>query len=149
MTALSDALAERETVRERLSLRTGGTVALTDDHLLVATSGSSSSADDGVTRVAFDDVAEVTVEDFDYLLGALSAVLVGWGVYSIRQNAALGLVFAAFGTLTLYWTVRKRGKVRIEVADRQKPISVFPVDTAAFTGALESAMAVELDESSG
>ncbi|WP_321112659.1 hypothetical protein [Halorussus salinisoli] len=139
MTVPSDALADGETVRERLALRTGGSVALTDDRLLV-------SADDELTSVAFDDVTEVTVEDFDYFLGVLSAVLVGWGLYSTQRNAALGLGFAAFGGVSLYWTYRKRGKARIKVVGRPKPISVFPADTEAFYDALEPLMA---EESSG
>lgn len=139
MTALSDALAESETVRERLPLRTGGSVAVTDDHLLVA-------ADDEVTRVALDDVAEVTIEDFDFFLAVLSAVLVGWGLYSVPRNAPLGIAFAAFGALSLYWTYYKRGKVSIAVAGRAKPVSVFPTDPEEFYDALEPLVAAEPSE---
>ncbi|MFC7078832.1 hypothetical protein [Halorussus caseinilyticus] len=141
MSAPSDALADDETVRERLALRTGGSVALTDDRLLVA-------ADDELTSVSLDDVAEVTVEDFDYFLAVLSAVLVGWGLYSTRRNAALGLGFAAFGAVSLYWTYRKRGKARIKVAGRPKPISVFPADPAAFYDALEPLLAEDAGDDS-
>ncbi|MFC4451770.1 hypothetical protein [Halorussus aquaticus] len=139
MTAISDSLPEGESVRERLALRTGGSVALTDDHLFVVT--ADSSGDDEVTKIALDDVAEVTVEDFDHFLAVLSVVLVGWGLYSTRRNAALGLAFAAFGAVSLYWTYRKRGKARIKVLNRPKPVSVFPADTAAFYDALEPLMA--------
>jgi len=141
MSAPSDALADDETVRERLALRTGGSVALTDDRLLVA-------ADDELTSVSLDDVAEVTVEDFDYFLAVLSAVLVGWGLYSTQRNVALGLGFAAFGAVSLYWTYRKRGKARIKVVGRPKPISVFPADPAAFYDALEPLLAEDAGDDS-
>jgi hypothetical protein len=130
MTAFSEAVGDDETVSQRLSLRTGGSVALTDDHLLV-------SADGEVTRIALDDVAEVTIEAFDWFLGVLSVLLVGYGLYSIPRSALLGVAFAAFGAASLYWTYRKRGKARIRVAGRPKPISVFPADTEAFAAALE------------
>ncbi|WP_435182025.1 hypothetical protein [Halorussus sp. AFM4] len=142
MTDVSDALAEGETVRERLALRTGGSVALTDDHLLVVTDAGA-GADARITRVALDDVAEVTVEEVDYFLAILSVLLAGYGLYSVPRNAALGLAFAAFGGLSLYWTYRKRGKVRIRVAGRPKPVSVFPADTGAFVDGLEPFLAGE------
>lgn len=134
MTDVADALAEHERVRERLPLRTGGAVALTDDRLLVAADGS-------VTRIDIDEVAEITVEDVDWFLGVLSALLVGYGIYSISRNVALGLAFAVFGAGSLYWTYRKRGKARIKVAGRSKPLSVFPADTGAFSAAMEAALA--------
>lgn len=139
MTRSTDALAEGATVRERLPLRTGGSVALTDDDLFVVT--ADSSGDEEVTRVALDDVAEVTVEDLDWFLAVLSALLVGYGLYSIPRSALLGLAFAAFGAASLYWTYRKRGKARIRVVGRPKPISVFPADTGAFSDAVEPALA--------
>ena len=147
MTDVSDALAEGETVRERLHLRTGGSVALTDDHLFVVTDESSGADDPQITRVALDDVAEVTVEDVDYFLAVLSVLLVGYGLYSVPRNVALGLAFAAFGALSLYWTYRKRGKARIRVVGRQKPLSVFPADTGTFVDGLEPFLARESDDS--
>ena len=130
MTDVTDALEPDEAVRERLALRTGGSVAVTGDRLLVA-------AGDELTRVELDEVTEVTVEEFDYFLAVLSVALVGYGVYSIPRNAALGLGFAAFGVASCYWTYRKRGKARIEVSGRSRPISVFPADTGTFVDALE------------
>jgi hypothetical protein len=140
MTALSEAVGDDE-LRERLPLRTGGAVALTDDHLLV-------SADGEITRIALDDVVEVTIEAFDWFLAVLSVLLVGYGLYSVPKNALLGGAFAAFGAGSLYWTYRKRGKARIKVADRPKPISVFPADTEAFAAAMEP-LRVEAAESGG
>lgn len=136
MTDVADALEGDERIRERLALRTGGTVALTDDRVLVDAEGS-------VTAVALDDVAEVTVEDLDWFLAVLSALLVGYGLYSIPRSAALGVAFAAFGAASLYWTYRKRGKVRIKVTGRAKPLSVFPADTEAFSAAFESALVAD------
>jgi len=140
----ADALDAGETVRERLALRTGGSVVLTEDRLLVQS--DDGSGDDELTAVDFGQVAEVTVEDFDWFLGVLSALLVGYGLYSIPRNALLGLAFAAFGAASLYWSYRKRGKARIKVLDRPKPISVFPADTGAFRDALEPAMAAGSDD---
>ncbi|WP_128478789.1 hypothetical protein [Halorussus pelagicus] len=145
MTAISDALPDGETVRERLSLRTGGSVALTGDSLLVVT--GESSGDPDLTRVALDDVVEVTVEKFDYFLAVLSILLVSYGLYSVPKSALLGAAFAVFGTASLYWTYRKRGKARIKVEGRAKPISVFPADTEAFTDALRSLLDLESGES--
>ncbi|UPV76336.1 hypothetical protein M0R89_19430 (plasmid) [Halorussus limi] len=141
MTAISEALPDGETVRERLALRTGGSVVLSDDFLLVVT--GEGSGDPDLTRVALDDVAEVTVEEFDYFLAVLSVLLVGYGLYSVPRSAALGLAFAAFGAASLYWTYRKRGKARIKVEGRAKPISLFPADTDAFTSALRPLLEVE------
>ncbi len=144
MTAISDALPDGETVSERLSLRTGGSVALSDDYLLVVT--DEESGDPDLTRVALDDVAEVTVEKFDTFLAVLSVLLVGYGLYSVPRSALLGLAFAAFGAVSLYWTYRKRGKVRIRVEGRAKPISLFPADTDAFTSALRPLLDVDAND---
>lgn len=138
MTDVTDALADREQVRERFPLRTGGSVALTDDRLLVA-------AGESVIRIDRDDIAEITVEGFDWFLGLMSVLLVGWGLYSTQRSLALGLAFATFGAGSLYWTYHKRGKARIKVAGRPKPVSVFPADTGAFTEAMEAAVAVDSD----
>ncbi|WP_115865570.1 hypothetical protein [Halorussus litoreus] len=143
----ADALDAGETVRERLPLRTGGSVVLTGDRLLVQSDDGSGG--DAVTAVDFDQIAEVTVEQFDWFLGVLSALLVGYGLYSIPRSLPLGLAFAAFGAASLYWSYRKRGKARIKVLDRPKPISVFPADIGAFRDALEPAMATGSDDSSG
>ena len=142
MTDVTEALASGERVREHLPLRTGGSVAVTDDRLLV-------DADGELMRIELDDVAEVTVEDFDWFLGVLSVLLVGYGLYSIPRSAPLGTGFAAFGAASLYWTYRKRGKARIKVVGRSKPVSVFPADTGTFMDALEPVMAEERDERGG
>ncbi|WP_135830050.1 hypothetical protein [Halorussus halobius] len=140
MTDATDALEPGETVRERLALRTGGSVTVTDDRLLVA-------ADGDLTRIALEEVAEVTVEEFDHWLGVLSVALVGYGLYSVSRNVALGLAFVAVGAGGCYWTYRKRGKARIEVAGRSRPISVFPTETDALVAALDPAMAADGDAS--
>lgn len=131
-----DAAVGDAAVRDRLGLRRGGTVAVTDDELLIA-------ADDEVTRVALDDVAEVTYEEFDWFLGVLSVALVAWGLFSTQRSLPIGLAFAAFGAGSLYWTYRKRGKAKIRVVDRPKPLTVFPADSTAFMDALEVAMTEE------
>jgi hypothetical protein len=133
MTDLDAALGDAA-VRERLPLRTGGTVAVTDDDLLISAGGD-------VTRVALDRITEVTVEEFDWFLGLLSAGLVAWGLYSTRRSLPLGLAFAAFGAGSLYWTYRKRGKARVKVVDRPKPLTIYPEDGESFTAAMEAALA--------
>ena len=130
---LRRALSDDERVTDRLSLRTGGTLVLTDDRLLV-------DADDEVTAVELDDVAEVTVEDYDWFLLVLSVSLVGYGLYSTRRDFAIGVAFAGFGAASLFWTYRKRGKVRVKVEGRAKPLSVFPEDTDGFKSAMETAL---------
>ena len=130
------ALEDDERVRERFPLRTGGSVALTDDRLLVA-------ADDSVIRVDFDEIAEITVEDFDWFLVVLSVALVGWGLYSTDRSVGIGLAFAALGAVSLYWTYRKRGKVRFKVVGRPKPLSVFPADAERFSDAMEAEVAAQ------
>ncbi|WP_158059134.1 hypothetical protein [Halorussus halophilus] len=136
MTDLTDALVEGERERERLSLRTGGTLVLTDERLLV-------DADDEVTAVEIADVAEVTVEDYDWFLLVLSVSLVGYGLYSTQRDVAIGLAFAGFGAASLLWTYRKRGKVRVKVEGRAKPLSMLPEDTDAFSAAMEAALSDE------
>jgi hypothetical protein len=131
-----DAAVGDAAVRDRLALRRGGTVAVTEDDLVI-------EADGEVTRVALDEVAEVTFEEFDWFLGVLSVALAVWGLYSTQQSVALGLAFAAFGLGSLYWTYRKRGKAKIRVVDRPKPLTVFPADSTAFMDALEVAIAEE------
>lgn len=132
MTDLDAAVGEA-TIRERLSLRRGGTVAVTDDEFVVAAGGD-------VTRVALDEITEVTVEEFDWFLGLLSAGLVAWGLYSTQRSVPLGLAFAAFGAVSLYWTYRKRGKARVKVVDRPKPLTMYPEDGESFLAAMEVAL---------
>jgi len=131
-----DAAVGDAAVRDRLALRRGGTVAVTEDDLVI-------EADGEVTSVALDEVAEVTFEEFDWFLGVLSVALAVWGLYSTQRSVALGLAFAAFGVGSLYWTYRKRGKAKIRVVDRPKPLTVFPADSTAFMDALEVAIAEE------
>ncbi|WP_132058686.1 hypothetical protein [Halorussus amylolyticus] len=133
MTDVADALEDDERVLERFPLRTGGTLALTDTSLLVDAAGS-------VTRIDREDIVEITVEQFDWFVGLLSLVLFGWGLISTRRDVAVGLIFASIGGASVYWTYRKRGKVRIKVEGRPRPMSVFPEDTGQFTDAMEAAL---------
>lgn len=133
MIDVSDSLRESEQVEERLSLRTGGSLALTDERLLV-------DADDEVTTVELADVVEVTVERYDWFLLVLSVSLVGYGLYSTQRSLPIGLAFTGFGAASLFWTYRKRGKVRVKVEGRAKPLSMFPEDTDAFSDAMEVAL---------
>jgi hypothetical protein len=115
-----------ERIEYRCDLRTGGWVGLTDDHLLVV------DPDDDDVRVALDEVAQVTLQDFDWFVGVLSVALVGFGLFMTRQNALGGLAFAAFGAASLYWSYRKRQEVHVHVADRPKPITLYPAAADEF-----------------
>lgn len=121
----------------RADLRRGGWVGVTSSALVVST--------DEEYRIDAAAIQEVTVEDFDYFVGILGLVLVGYGLYSVQTDALFGLGFAAIGVGSLYLTYRKRHRVRIRVVGRPKPLSVYPTSTTALTDALEPLLAVDGD----
>lgn len=121
--AVSDLEAElrsREALRYHTPLRHGGIVGLTDERLLVRT------ADEG-TSVSFEDIGEVTIQEFDWFLAVLSVLLVGFGLLSFSRDVLFALVFTGLGVASLYWTYRKRGRVRLQVDGRAKPVA-FSLD---------------------
>lgn len=119
----------------RADLRHGGWAGVTSSSLVVST--------DEEYHIDAEAIEEVTVEDFDYFVGLLGVVLVGYGVYSLQANALFGLAFTGVGLGSLYLTYRKRDRVRIRVVGRPKPLTVYPTSTGAFTAALEPLLATE------
>ncbi|NIS37148.1 MAG: hypothetical protein GWN07_39945, partial [Actinobacteria bacterium] len=73
----------------------------------------------GTTSVHLETIDEVTIQSFDYFLGLLSAVLVGFGLLSIERNLLGAAFFVAFGLASLYWTYRKRGQVQLHLRERR------------------------------
>lgn len=110
--------------------RFGGWVGLTDEALLLA-------RDDECVRVALDDVAQVTVEEYDYFLAVLSAILVGFGLWYARQHPT-ALLFSLAGLASGYRVYRHRGEVTVHVRDRPRPIRFHPRDLDGFLTAVES-----------
>lgn len=127
-------------VRFRANLRFGGWVGLTDDALLLV-------RDDERIRVAFDDVAQVTVETYDYFLAALSAVLVGFGLWHARRDPR-ALLFSLAGVASGYLVYRRRGKVTVHVRNRPKPLVLYPESVSELQSRLGPAIAPE-DEDTG
>lgn len=114
-------------------LRRGGWVGVTSSTLVVST--------DEEYRVDADAIQEVTFEDVDWFVGILGLVIVGYGLYSVQFDALFGLAFAAVGLGSLYLTYRRRNRVRIRVAGRPKPLTVYLDSTEPFRQALEPVLA--------
>lgn len=110
-------------------LRHGGWAGVTESSLVVET--------DARYRVDADDIQEVTFEDIDWFVGLLGLVVVGYGLYSTQFDVLFGLAFAVVGVVSLYLTYRKRNRVRIRVAGRPKPLTIYPPSTESFQRALE------------
>ena len=87
-----------------------------------------------------ETIAEVTIQAFDWFIGLLSAVVVGFGVLSFGRSAVGGLVFVAFGIGSLYWSYRKRGQVQLHLHERRKAVTFSVDETDALERALESAL---------
>lgn len=119
-----------ETLRGEFSLRPGGTVGLTDEHVLVA-------RDDETLRIGADRIVEVTLDRIDWFLVTMGVVIVGFGVLSIGRSVPGGLAFVGAGLASLYLTYRRRDALRIDVTDRRKPVTVYPEDPEAVYDALE------------
>jgi len=130
---LQSALGEGEALRFNAVERRGGVVGLTDERLVIV-------SEDEVTVVPFENVDEATVQSFDWFLGLMSVLLVGFGVYSTRMNVLAGLAFAVAGLASLYLTYRKRGRVRIRLHTRAKPVTVYLSETDSFEAAFERQM---------
>lgn len=122
-----------EGLRYRGPLRPGGEVAVTDDRVLVRLPGEPVS-------IPLERVSEITHEGFDWFLGLVSVALVGFGLYGLTRNPAVGGFFAIAGFWSLYRTYRQRGLVRIRVRDEPEPVDVHPADVAELYPALAAAM---------
>jgi hypothetical protein len=116
------------------TLRTGGTVVLGADRLVV------DRGDDPVV-VDLDDVVEVSLQDVDWFLAVMSAALVGFGLLSLDRSVLLGGAFAVAGVGSLALTYRKRYALRIQVAGRTDPLRCFPADPQTLLAELERTLA--------
>ncbi|KAA9398166.1 hypothetical protein Har1130_05100 [Haloarcula sp. CBA1130] len=116
------------------SLRTGGTVVLGADRLVV-------DRGDSPVVIDLDDVVEVSLQDIDWFLAVMSAALVGFGLLSLDQSIPLGGAFVVAGAVSLALTYRKRNALRIQVAGRTDPLKCFPADPQSLLAELEAALA--------
>lgn len=141
VSTLETELRPGEALRYHTPLRHGGRVGLTDERLLVRTA-------DSATSVSFGDIDEVTIEEFDWFLGVLSLLLVGFGLLSVPRNLLFAVIFTALGVGSLYWTYRKRGRVRLHTHGRPKPLSFSLDATEEFHARLGQALDNYVDDAS-
>lgn len=127
------ALDPGEALRYHAPLRRGGRVGLTDDRVIVVRPEES-------TSVHLEAIGEVTVQSFDWFLGLLSAVLVGFGALSLERSLVGGLAFVAFGLASLYWSYRKRGRVQLHLRNRRKSVTFSLAAAEEFREALGGAL---------
>jgi len=132
--AAADATSPVRAERYTGALRTGGTVVLGADRLIV------DRGDDPVV-VDLDDVVEVSLQDMDWFLAVMSFALVGFGLLSLDRSVLLGGAFAVAGAVSLALTYRKRNALRIQVAGRTDPLRCFPVEPQTLLAELEAALA--------
>lgn len=124
------------TIRESHALRSGGTLDVTDDELVI-------TRDDDPVRIEIDRIVEVSHASFDYFLGILSLALVGFGILSLERNVPAALVFGAIGAASLYRTYGRRGQLKFRVKGRAKPLTVYPVHAQAVYDGLEPYVAAD------
>lgn len=130
---LEAAVEPGEALRYQTAVRHGGRVGLTDERVIVA-------RPDETTSVHLGTIREVTIQSFDWFVGLLSAVLVGFGVLSFDRSIFGGLVFVAFGLASLYWSYRKRGQVQLHLHERRKSVTFSLEATDEFRSALGAAL---------
>jgi len=121
--------ADAETLYDG-ALRTGGSVTVTSERLLVERPEAPS------VTVSLSDVVEVTVQDVDWFLVVMSLGLVGFGVASVGRNAVAGIGFFIAGVSSTYLTYRKRGALRVSVAGRTRPLKCYPAEPERVASAL-------------
>ncbi|EMA16299.1 hypothetical protein [Haloarcula marismortui] len=123
-----------DTERYTGTLRTGGTVVLGADRLVV-------DRGDEPVVVDLDDVVEVSLQDIDWFLAVMSVALIGFGLLSLDRSVLLGGAFAVAGAGSLALTYRKRYTLRVQVTGRTDPLRCFPADPQALLAELEQALA--------
>ncbi|EMA18561.1 hypothetical protein [Haloarcula argentinensis] len=132
--ATGDTVPPIDTERYTGTLRTGGTVVLAADRLVV-------DRGDGPVVIDLDDVVKVSLQDIDWFLAVMSAALIGFGLLSLDRSVLLGGAFAVAGTVSLALTYRKRYALRIQVTGRTDPLRCFPAEPQALLTELEAALA--------
>lgn len=130
---LEAAVEPGEALRYQAPVRHGGRIGLTDDRVILV-------RPDGTTSVHLETIAEVTVQAFDWFLGLLSVVVVGFGLLSFERSVVGGAAFVAFGAASLYWTYRKRGQVQLHLHERRKAITFSLDESDAFRDAFGQAV---------
>ena len=129
--ALRDELRTGEALRFETETR-GGALGLTDDRVLVV-------GDESVS-VPFDNVREVTVQSLDWYLVVLSVVLLGVAAVVFPDDPLVGVAFALFAVGNVYWTYRKRNRVRVNTHSRPKPVTFYVDEPQVLSDALERAL---------
>lgn len=130
----ADTVPPIDTERYTGTLRTGGTVVLGADRLVV-------DRGDEPVVVDLDDVVEVSLQDIDWFLAVMSVALIGFGLLSLDRSVLLGGAFAVAGAVSLALTYRKRYTLRVQVTGRTDPLRCFPADPRALLAELEQALA--------
>lgn len=108
----------------RTDLRRGEWVGFDDETVYV-------DLGDDRYRMDFADVAEVSLEDYDYTMGIVSLILVGFGIYFARQHLG-SLFFTAAGLVSAYRIYSRRNELAIKVTGRAKPLVCYPEDAQEF-----------------
>ncbi|MBV0924634.1 hypothetical protein KTS45_10535 [Halomicroarcula limicola] len=116
------------------ALRGGGRITVTDDWIL------ADRPDEESVAVPLSGVVDVTLQDVDWFLVAMSLGLVGFGLASVGRNLAFAAFFVVAGLLSTALTYRKRGALRIGVSGETQPLKLFPADPQACYDALESVL---------
>lgn len=93
-------------------------------------------------RVGFDQLSELSYRDTDYFIAVLSVVLVGFGIWYVRETPR-SLLFSLVGIASLYRLYHRRGEVVVRVADRPRPLTFHPEGGGAFYDALAETMGGE------
>ena len=122
-----------EALRFHTAIRHGGRVGVTDERVLVLEAAET-------TSVHLETIEEVTIQSFDYYVGLLSVVVVGFGLLSLERSVIGGALFVAFGLGSLYWSYRKRGQAQLHLRGRRKAVTFSIDETDAFESALGRAI---------
>lgn len=131
---LAATVPEGEALRYVDDLRTGGAVGFTDERLLVVPD------EDSPTSVALESVESVELQDVDWFDLVLGVVLFAFGVASVPRSAPVGGLLILAAVVSIVLTYRKRGRSRVSVHGRAKPLELYPADDQGFYGAFERAL---------
>lgn len=130
---LRDAVPGDETLYHDWPVRRGASrVGLTAERLLLVGNETYS--------VPYENVAEVTVQSFDWFLALLSVGLVAIGAVQTGTNLPLGLFFALAGLASLALTFRKRGKIRVEMHAKPQALVFYLEETEPFEQAMDEGL---------
>lgn len=104
----------------RMALRDEGWIGYSDDAVFVDEGGER-------IKIADEAVEQITLRLVEWDLVVLSLVLVAVGGYvASTRNPYVGVGFAVVGLLSLYRTYGNRNELEIRIANRPKPVRVYP-----------------------